>query len=119
LTQTHRRPPSSFSDPDLPAPTPTLPIIFVSLFVGLGSGVLGYYLAYAIFQLSVQWSAVVATLALVAAVSGVAAFLSRLHDPQTVGINVGFSCALAFLLLSFTGFCLVIGIFAATLALLI
>jgi hypothetical protein len=103
----------------LSTPTPTLPIIFVSLIVGMGSGVLGYYLAYAIFSLSVQWSAAISTLALVAGVSGTAAFLSRLHDPRTVGMNVGFSCALTFLLLTFSGFCLVIGVFAATLAMLI
>jgi hypothetical protein len=119
LTQAYRRLPGDLSRQGLPTPTPTLPIILASLIVGLGSGVLGYYLVYAIFQLSVQWSAALATLALVGGVSGTAASLSALHDPPTIGMNVGFSCALTFLLLSFTGFCLVVGVFAATLALLI
>lgn len=117
--QAPRRLPSSFPDLDFSTPTPTLPIIFVSLFVGLGSGVLGLYLAYAVFDLSTPWSAAIATLSLVGAVSGAAAFLSSLHDRRTIGMNIGFSCALTFLLLSFVGFCLVIGIVAATLALLV
>ena len=119
LLQAQRRLPSSFPGLELSTPTPTLPIIFMSLFVGLGSGVLAFYLSYATFRLSAQWSTVAATLVLVGGVSGTAAFLSALHDQRTIGMNVGFSCALTFLLLAFVTFCLVVGIFAATLVLLV
>ncbi|MBX2999838.1 MAG: hypothetical protein KF893_15060 [Caldilineaceae bacterium] len=119
LNQASRRLPSNFPGIDLSTPTPTLPIIFISLFVGLGSGVLGFYLAYAILALSTPWSAAIATLSVVGAVSGTAAFLSSLHDRRTIGMNIGFSCALTFLLLTFIGFCLVMGIVAATLMLLV
>lgn len=85
--------------------------------VGTGSGIVAFYLSYAVFHLTAPWSAGIATLGLVAAVSGAAAFLSSLHDRRTIGMNVGFSCALTLLLVTFTGFCLVVGIFAATLAL--
>lgn len=80
---------------------------------------LGLYIAYVLMALSREWSAAVATLGLVAAVSGVSAFLSALHDRRTIGMNIGFSCALTFLLLAFVGFCLIVGILAATVALLI
>jgi hypothetical protein len=119
LNQASRRLPNSFPGIDLSSPTPTLPIILISLFVGLGSGVLGFYLAYAVLNLSTPWSVAVATLSLVGAVSGAAAFLSSLHDRRTVGMNIGFSCVLTFLLLTFIGFCLAVGIVAATLALLV
>jgi hypothetical protein len=119
LNHASRRLPNSFPNLDLSTPTPTLPIIFVSLFVGLGSSVLGFYLAYVVLDLSTPWSAAVATVSLVGAVSGASAFLSSLHDRRTIGMNIGFSCALTFLLLTFIGFCLVIGILAATLALLV
>jgi hypothetical protein len=111
--------PRNFSDQSLSAPTPTLPIILISLFVGLGTAMLGLYIAYAMVGLSREWSAAVSTLGLVGAVSGVAAFLSALHDRRTIGMNIGFSCALTFLLLAFVGFCLIVGIFAATIAQLI
>ncbi len=80
---------------------------------------LGYYVAYAVLLLSTFWSIVTATLTLVAAVSGTAAFLSSLHDRRTIGMNIGFSCALTFLLLSFVGFCMVVGILAATVVMLV
>lgn len=80
---------------------------------------LGYYVAYAVLLMSTFWSVAVATLTLTAAVSGTSAFLSSLHDRRTVGINIGFSCALTFLLLAFVGFCMVVGILAATVVMLL
>lgn len=78
---------------------------------------LGFYLAYEIFFLNVQVSTAIATLALIAGGSSVAAGLSTLYDSRTIAINVGFGCVLTFLLLIFFGFCLVVGILAATLVL--
>ena len=80
---------------------------------------LGYYVAYAVLLWSTFWSVAAATLILSAAVSGTAAFLSSLHDRRTIGINIGFSCALTFLLLAFVGFCMVVGILAATVVMII
>ncbi len=79
----------------------------------------GFYLAYAILHLDVQWSAGLAALILAGAVSGTAALLSTLHDERTIGMNVGFSCVLTLQLLTFAGFCLIVGVFVATLVLLV
>jgi len=98
-------------------PTPTLPIILFSVFAGLGSGVLAFYLCFESFGLSAAWSAGLTSLVVMGAVSGSAAALSRLHDERTVGINVGFGCGLTLLVVLFVGFCLLMGLFAGTLAL--
>ncbi|MCB0112874.1 MAG: hypothetical protein R2873_36165 [Caldilineaceae bacterium] len=119
LVQVSRRLSNGLPGAALSAPTPTLPIIFISLFAGIGSSVLGYYVAYAVLTWSTFWSVAAATLILTAAVSGTAAFLSSLHDPRTIGVNIGFSCALTFLLLAFVGFCMVVGILAATVVMML
>lgn len=100
-----------------PAPTPNLAIVFASVSVGIGTVVLVYYLLYAVIGLPLSWSVALAALVLMASVAGVATFLSRLDDPRSVGVNIGFSCGLAALFLSFISLCIVVGIFAATLVL--
>ena len=100
-----------------PAPTPTLPIILFSVFVGAGSGVLAFYLCFETFGLGTAWSAGLTALVLMGTVSGSAASLSRLHDERTVGVNVGFGCGLMLLIILFGGFCLLMGLFAGTIAL--
>ncbi len=98
-------------------PTPTLPIILFSVFAGLGSGVLAFYLCFETFGLGSGWSVGLTSLALMGVVSATAALLSRLHDERTVGVNVGFGCGLMVLIALFAGFCLLMGLFAGTLAL--
>ncbi|MFZ1756885.1 MAG: hypothetical protein WAU10_24250 [Caldilineaceae bacterium] len=100
-----------------PAPTPTLPIILFSVFAGVGSGVLAFFLCFETLGLGAAWSSGLTSLVLMAVVSGSAALLSRLYDERTVGINVGFGCGLTLLVALFAGFCLLIGLFAGTLAL--
>ncbi|RLT44602.1 MAG: hypothetical protein DWI57_03075 [Chloroflexi bacterium] len=99
------------------APTPTLPIILFSVFAGLGSGVLAFYLCFETFGLGAAWSVGLSSLVVVGSVSGSAAFLSRLYDERTVGMNVGFGCGLTLLVVLFAGFCLLMGLFAGTIAL--
>lgn len=98
-------------------PTPTLPIILFSVFAGLGSGVLAFFLCFETFGLGSGWSAGLTSLVVIGVVSGTAALLSRLYDERTVGVNVGFGCGLMVLLALFAGFCLLMGLFAGTLAL--
>jgi hypothetical protein len=98
-------------------PTPTLPIILLSVFVGVGSGVLAFYLCFETFALGAPWSAGLTALAVIGAVSGSAALLSRLYDERTTGMNVGFGCGLTLLVALFAGFCLLMGLFAGTIAL--
>lgn len=98
-------------------PTPTLPIILFSVFAGLGSGVLAFYLCFETFGLGSGWSVGLTSLAVMGIVSGSAVLLSRLHDERTVGVNVGFGCGLMVLIALFAGFCLLMGLFAGTLAL--
>jgi len=98
-------------------PTPTLPIILFSVFAGLGSGVLAFYLCFETFGLGSAWSVGLTSLVGIGTVSGTAALLSRLYDERTVGINVGFGCGLTVLVALFAGFCLLMGLFAGTLAL--
>jgi len=98
-------------------PTPTLPIILLSVFVGVGAGVLAFYLCFETFGLGTAWSVGLTSLVVMGAVSGSAASLSRLHDERTVGMNVGFGCGLTLLVAFFAGFCLLMGLFAGTLAL--
>ncbi|HRJ41364.1 MAG: hypothetical protein KJZ86_11685 [Caldilineaceae bacterium] len=100
------------------APTPTLPIILFSLFAGMGSGVLAYFLCFETFGLGPAWSSGVTSLVLIGVVSGTAGLLSRLHDERTVGVNVVFGCGLTLLVVLFVGFCLLMGLFAGTVALL-
>jgi hypothetical protein len=97
-------------------PTPTLPIILFSVFAGLGSGVLALFLCFETFGLGSGWSAGLTSLVVIGVVSA-AALLSRLYDERTVGVNVGFGCGLMVLLALFAGFCLLMGLFAGTLAL--
>ena len=99
------------------APTPTLPIILLSVFVGVGSGVLAFYLCFETLGLGAAWSVGLTALVVMGAVSGSAASLSRLYDERTVGMNVGFGCGLTLLVLLFTAFCLLMGLFAGTIAL--
>ena len=98
-------------------PTPTLPIILLSVFVGVGAGVLAFYLCFETFVLGAPWSAGLTALAVIGAVSGSAAFFSRLYDERATGMNIGFGCGLTLLVALFAGFCLIMGIFAGTLAL--
>jgi len=98
-------------------PTPTLPIILFSVFAGLGSGVLAFYLCFETFGLGAAWSSGLTALVVMGSVSGSAALLSRLYDERTQGMNVGFGCGLTFLVALFAGFCLLMGLFAGTLAL--
>lgn len=100
------------------APTPTLPIILVSVAVGLGSGVLGLYLVYAVLGWSPPWSAAATVFSLLGGMAATALVLSALHDPRTIGLNLGFSCGLMALLLAFGSLCMLVGAFAATLSLL-
>lgn len=97
------------------APTPNLPIILLSVLVGLGSSVLTLYAVYTWTNLSLAWSVAIATLALIGSVSGTALGLSTLHDPRSGGLNAGFSCGFTLLLLLFFGICLFSGMLAATL----
>ena len=99
------------------APTPTLPIILFSVFASLGSGVLAFYLCFETFGLGTAWSVGLTSLVVMGTVSGSAALLSRLYDERTVGVNVGFGCGLMVLIVLFAGFCLLMGLFAGTLAL--
>lgn len=101
-----------------PPPTPTLPIILLSVFVGVGSGVLAFYLCFETFALGAAWSTGITTLVVIGAVSGSAALLSRLYDERATGMNVGFGCGLTLLVALFAGFCLLMGLFAGTIALL-
>jgi len=98
-------------------PTPTLPIILLSVFVGVGSGVLAFYLCLETFGLGAAWSTGLSALVVMGAVSGSTVFLSRLYDERTVGINLGFGCGLTVLVALFAGFCMLMGLFAGTLAL--
>jgi len=98
-------------------PTPTLPIILLSVVVGVGSGVLAFFLCFETFGLTVAWSVGLAALVVMGSVSAAAASLSRLYDERTVGMNVGLSCGLTLLVLLFITFCLLIGVFAGMLAL--
>ena len=98
-------------------PTPTLPIILLSVFVGVGSGVLAFFLCFETFGLGAAWSAGLTALVVMGAVSGSAASLSRLYDERTVGMNVGFGCGLTLLVALFATFCLLMGLFAGTIAL--
>jgi len=98
-------------------PTPTLPIILFSVFAGFGSGVLAFFLCFETFDLGAAWSVGLTSLAVIGSVSGSAASLSWLHDERTVGMNVGFGCGLTLLVLLFAGFCLLMGLFAGSLAL--
>lgn len=98
-------------------PTPTLPIVLLSVFIGVGSGVLAFYLCFETFGLGPAWSTGLTSLVVIGVVGGSAAFLSRLHDERTVGMNVGFGCGLTLLIALFAGFCLLMGLFAGTLAL--
>ena len=100
-----------------PAATPTLPIILFSVFAGVGSGVLAFFLCYETFLLGPAWSTGLTSLVVMGVVSDTAAFLSRLYDERTVWVNVGFGCGLTLLALLFIGFCLLMGLFAGTLAL--
>ncbi len=98
-------------------PTPTLPIILLSVFVGVGSGILVLFLCFETFGLGVAWSTGLTTLTIMAAVAGTAATLSRLYDERATGMNVGFGCGLTLLIALFAGFCLLMGLFAGTIAL--
>ncbi len=98
-------------------PTPTLPIILLSVFVGVGSGVLAFFLCFETFGLGAAWSAGLTALVVMGAVSGSAASLSRPYDERTVGVNVCLGCGLPLLVALFAAFCLLMGLFAGTIAL--
>lgn len=100
------------------APTPNLPIILISVLAGLGSGVLVFFLCFETFGLGSSWSTGLTSLAVIGVVSGIAALLSQLYDQRTVGMHVGFGCGLTLLILLFVAFCLFLGLFAGTVALL-
>ena len=100
------------------APAPSLPIILISVFVGLGSGALGLYLAYGALGWSLPASAAFATLTLLMGLAASAGGLSSLEGTGSGWINLGLSCGLLLLLLIYFGFCLLVGAVAATLALL-
>lgn len=102
----------------LSAPTPNLAIILFSALSGAGTGVLAFYLFFAVIRMTLPWSVGLATLALIGAVSGTAALITVLYDRRSVGVNVGFSCGLMSLLIGFSLFCLLAGAVAGTLALL-
>jgi hypothetical protein len=98
-----------------PPALPSLPIILISAVVGLGSGVFGLYGAYELLRLTIQASAAVATLCLMAGTGGTAAGLSALTDRRATWANVAFGCGTLALMLIFFSLCLVIGVIAATL----
>ncbi len=95
--------------------TPSLPIILVSVFVGLGCGALGLYVAYEILRFMVPFSVAFATLAMLAGLSIASGGLSALAGEGSGWINFGFSCGLTLLIMLYLGFCMLVGVLAATL----
>jgi hypothetical protein len=117
LVNRSNRPPLATSPEyaEQPPALPSLPVVLISVLIGLGSGVFGLYGAYVLLQLTIQASAAVATLSLIAGTSGVAAGFSSLTDRQATLVNVALSCGLVMLMLIFFSLCLLIGVITATL----
>ncbi len=88
------------------------------MFVGLGTGALGLYLAYGVLGWGLPASVAFATLTLLMGLAVSAGGLSALEGAGSGWINLGLSCGLLLLLLLYFGFCLFVGAVAATLALL-
>ncbi len=96
---------------------PSLPIILLGAFSGLGGGVIALYLASDVAGLNAPLSAGIATFAMLGLLGSMAAGLTVLTDSRAVISNVGFSCGLLVLSLLFLGFCLFLGAVVATLVL--
>lgn len=88
---------------------PSLPIIFISAACGIAASIFGFYLAYTMGHLSAQISAALATLSLLAALSGSAAWLSGLNESHDALANISFSCAFVVLVLLLFGGCALAG----------
>lgn len=96
--------------------TPSLPIILFSAACGMSGGIVVLYIAYRLVQLTLPWSAGLATLVMMGILGVTSAGLSLLTRSHTVA-NVALSCGLLLLALFFFGLCSFVGALAATLLL--
>jgi hypothetical protein len=104
-------------DPDVDRVlTPSLPIILFSAACGLGTGILAFYVFYRLLLLNLPLSTGIATLCLLAMLSGSAGGLSLATGSNPI-LNVAFGCGLILLTLVFFTFCSLIGALTATLVL--
>lgn len=79
----------------------------------MGSGIIGYYIAYQKFGASIQTSAAIATLSLCLGISLSATTLSILTGSGATLSNISFSCGLILLCVLFFGLCAIVGALAA------
>jgi hypothetical protein len=95
---------------------PSLPVILFSAACGIGSGIIGLYLAYRVLLFTLPVSAGLATLCMLAMLGGVAAGLSAVTRSNGMA-NIAFSCGLVMVTVLFFAFCSLLGAFAATMLL--
>lgn len=94
---------------------PSLPIILFSAAFGIAAAVIGFYLAWEIATLRLEWSVVAGVLALCFGLGASGAFLSAVTGSRSAMTNIGMSCGLIVITLLFFGLCIVVGALAATL----
>lgn len=95
--------------------TPSLPVILVSAACGLGGGVIGLYLTYAVFAWPLPWVAAATTLALLSSLGISGAIMSVATGTRAAPANILFSCGLLLTASLFLGLCSVVGALVATL----
>jgi hypothetical protein len=94
------------------APSP--PIVVFSAAFGLGLALVGLYLSYGTAQASIEISVAVATLMLCFGIGTSGALLSWLTGSRAALPNIGLSCGLVVLTLSFLSMCVIVGALGAT-----
>ena len=94
---------------------PSLPIILFSAAFGIATAVAGFYLAWEVATLRLEWAVVAGVLALCIGLGASGAFLSAVTGSRAAMANIGMSCGLIVVTLLFFGLCTVVGALAATL----
>lgn len=98
-----------------PDPEPSLAVILSSTAGGIGGGVIGLYLGLQLFDLGIELSAGLATLALLFSMGVSGALVSAATGARGAGVNMIFSCATIVLVLLFFAVCALAGAAGAAL----
>lgn len=94
---------------------PSLAIILISAACGIGAGIVGFYFAYVLGGLGVEFSAGLATLSLCFGLGFSGALLSSVTGSRAAVGNILLSCGLIAIVLLFFTLCTLTGAIAATL----